>query len=134
MQINFHPLIPSQFRLAERILQQAFNSIQSRVEDLRRILAIQPDGYFLAYHDGEPIGSVCAVDYGAFAYILERTLSLNYLSAPQVILPGENNAAPMLYNQHGFVLQGRLRHMRLSTSNLNEQRNCVYGQTSFAIG
>jgi GNAT superfamily N-acetyltransferase len=55
--------------LANRILQAAFGKSEDRQAELRRILSLQPDGFFIAYLVAEAIGTVCAVDYGNFAYI-----------------------------------------------------------------
>jgi len=54
---------------ADEIARLAFNSPQSRVEDLARFLSFQPGGWLLAYVDGVMAGMVGAVDYGPFASI-----------------------------------------------------------------
>ena len=54
---------------ADEIARLAFNSPQSRVEELARFLSFQPGGWLLADLDGELAGMVGAVDYGPFASI-----------------------------------------------------------------
>ncbi len=54
---------------ADAIFRSAFGAAESRTVELRRYLALQPDGWLLALSDETPVGMVGAVDYGPFAYI-----------------------------------------------------------------
>ena len=54
---------------ADAIMIPAYGVPRSRKRDLRRYLALQPDGWLLAQLDGQPAGLGGAIDYGPFAYI-----------------------------------------------------------------
>jgi GNAT superfamily N-acetyltransferase len=54
---------------ADKIIMSGFGQSESRLEEMRRYLEIQPDGYFVAEQAGILLGMVGAVTYGAFAYI-----------------------------------------------------------------
>ena len=67
--ITITKLTQDYLRDADCILQAAFGSPDSRLEDLRRLTNLQPEGWFLATMDGKPVGTIGAMDYGDFAYI-----------------------------------------------------------------
>jgi len=50
-------------------LRSAFGAPESHVADIRRYLALQPDGWLVAVAQGRPVGMVGAVDYGPFAWV-----------------------------------------------------------------
>jgi GNAT superfamily N-acetyltransferase len=62
MQVNEIPY-------ADAIISAAFEAPEDRRLEISRILEIQPDGFFIASLDGEPVGTVCGIDYGLFAYV-----------------------------------------------------------------
>ena len=51
------------------VLIAAYGEPGSFKPELRRYLALQPDGWRLALSDGAPVGMVGAVDYGSLAYV-----------------------------------------------------------------
>lgn len=61
-------LIDADVAHAAEILSVAFGS-SPWDEGLRRHLALQPEGMLLAEQGGWPVGMVCGVDYGPFAYV-----------------------------------------------------------------
>jgi len=67
--VSICQLADADFDAADGILKAAFGFPESSKPDMRRYLALQPDGWFLAVRAGAPIGMVGAVDYGQFAYI-----------------------------------------------------------------
>jgi GNAT superfamily N-acetyltransferase len=67
--IDIRPLTLDLVNQADELLQSAFGKPERRVNDLLRVLRLQPDGYSLAYLGGELAGMGGAVDYGEFAYI-----------------------------------------------------------------
>lgn len=69
MNIEIRPLTQNDIPAADRVLSLAFGTPGSRAEDLRRCLALQPDGWRMASCDGQLVGTVGAVDYGSFAWI-----------------------------------------------------------------
>jgi predicted N-acetyltransferase YhbS len=69
MQIEIRNLFPSDIPTANAIVCSAFNSLESRAREIRRYLALQPDGWLLASNGDYPIGMVGAVDYGPFAWV-----------------------------------------------------------------
>ena len=106
---------------ADAILMPAFALPRSRKPELRRYLALQPDGWLLVALDGEPVGVVGAIDYGPFAYVglmgvhpaaqrrgvatllMERLLAwLDGRGCPMVLLDASAAGAP-LYTRLGFV-------------------------------
>jgi len=106
---------------ADEIARLAFNSPQSRVEELSRFLSFQPDGWLVAVLNGELAGMVGAVDYGLFASIgmmvvhpdLQRKgIGLELMGAildwieqrgcPQAILEATPSGEP-LYTRLGFI-------------------------------
>ena len=69
MNIEIRNLTSTDIPDAARITTLAFGSPGNRTEELRRCLALQPDGWRLALCDGIPVGTVGAIDYGPFAWI-----------------------------------------------------------------
>lgn len=57
------------FPAADDVLRAAFHADVSFVPRLRRYLALQPDGWLVADDEGQVVGTVGAIDYGAFAYV-----------------------------------------------------------------
>jgi GNAT superfamily N-acetyltransferase len=68
-QITIRTLTDQDLDIADAIMVPAYGVPRSRKRDLRRYLALQPDGWLLALLDGQPAGMGGAIDYGAFAYI-----------------------------------------------------------------
>jgi predicted N-acetyltransferase YhbS len=69
MDIEIRTLTEADLDAADQIMQDAFRRSQSARAELATYLSLQPDGRLLALVDGEPVGMVGAIDYGAFAYI-----------------------------------------------------------------
>lgn len=69
MPISIRPLAETDLETAEIILNLAFQSSSSRLLDLRLCHQMQPDGWFLAVEQDQPLGMVGATNYGAFAYV-----------------------------------------------------------------
>ena len=106
---------------AGAIVTAAFGSPYSRTDEVRRYLALQPDGWLLAMLDGQPVGTVGALDYGPYAYIsllavhpsaqrrgvglalMEHILAwLEARGCPMALLDATDFGAP-LYRRLGFV-------------------------------
>jgi GNAT superfamily N-acetyltransferase len=106
---------------ADGVVVAAYSMPSSRRAELARYLALQPDGWFLVWVDGQPVGVGGAVDYGPCAYVglvgvlpamrrrgialaLMRHL-LNWLDdrgCPTTLLDASAAGAP-LYERLGFV-------------------------------
>ena len=69
MEISIRNLSAADIPAADKIVMSAFGQSESRLDEMRRYLEIQPDGWFVAEQAGLLLGMVGAVDYGAFAYI-----------------------------------------------------------------
>ncbi len=69
MNIQIRALTEADLDTADQIMQDAFRRTQSAHAELAMYHSLQPDGRLLALVDGEPVGMVGAIDYGAFAYI-----------------------------------------------------------------
>ncbi len=69
MSISIRPLAENNLETANTILNLAFQSSASRMQDLRLYRQIQPDGLYLASQNENPIGMVGAINYGTFAYV-----------------------------------------------------------------
>ncbi|HEX7593993.1 MAG TPA: GNAT family N-acetyltransferase, partial [Anaerolineae bacterium] len=69
MNIQIRTLTEADLETADQIMQDAFRRTQSARAELATYLNLQPDGRLLALVNGEPVGMVGAIDYGAFAYI-----------------------------------------------------------------
>lgn len=115
------PLSARWLEPADEVLQAAFGTPGSRLDDLRRIVAVQPEGWHLARIDRQPMGTVGAMVYGDFAWIGmmavlptaqnrgvgRRLLThiLDWLEARgvRVALLDATAAGERLYRQFGFV-------------------------------
>lgn len=102
------------------LLRAAYAVSFSRSAEVRRNLAIQPDGWLLAEEADTPVGMVGVTNYGAFAYVglmavdprmqrrgigqllMEAVISRNY---PTLRLDATSVGAP-LYRRVGFVDDG----------------------------
>jgi predicted N-acetyltransferase YhbS len=112
---------------ADTILSLAFGTPGSRVEELRRCLSLQPDGWLLALNGGEPVGMVGAIDYGPFAWVgmmavhpkVQRQ-GIGYLLMSHILDWLEGRGCPLvrldatqagagLYRKLGFVQAGFTR-------------------------
>ncbi len=69
MKIEILPLTHDDIPAADRVLTLAFGRSGNWSDDLRFYMAMQPDGWLKAAHDGVLVGTVGAVDYGPFAWI-----------------------------------------------------------------
>ena len=69
MEISIRNLSAVDIPAADKIVMSAFGQSESRLDEMRRYLEIQPDGYFVAEQAGIMLGMVGAIDYGTFAYI-----------------------------------------------------------------
>ena len=68
MTVTLQQMTPTNIAIADAILMAAYSS-ESFQEELTHVLALQPDGWFIASLDGEPGGVGGVVNYGPFAYI-----------------------------------------------------------------
>ncbi len=115
------PFVESDIAGADRVLRAAFERETSFEAHLRLTQLIQPDGVLVACQDGQVVGTVGAVDYGAVAYIglmavapdfqghglgrLLITRLLAWLAArgrPTILLDATDKGAA-LYETLGFV-------------------------------
>lgn len=69
MTLTIRNMTEADFYEANQILNLAFGTTDSRIDDLRRYLALQPDGWFYGLLDGRPAATVGAIDFGPFAWI-----------------------------------------------------------------
>ena len=69
MTITIRNLVEAHLESAKVILDAAYGGSRSRISSLRRYLALQPDGVFLALLDDLPAGIGGVIDYGAFATV-----------------------------------------------------------------
>jgi GNAT superfamily N-acetyltransferase len=69
MEITIRNMSAADIPAADKIVMSGFGQSESRLEEMRRYLEIQPDGYFVAEQAGLLLGMVGAVTYSAFAYI-----------------------------------------------------------------
>ena len=134
MPIVIRALTIKDFEAADRILQSAFGSPESRQADLSRYLSIQPDGWFIATIQNEQTGMVGAVDFGSFAYIgmmavltemqhqgIGRALMehlqdwLDERDCPMALLDATEAGAP-LYEHLGFIDDGEIHVFQLPIS------------------
>lgn len=121
MTLTIRLLTAADLDAADAALRAAYDAPASRKPDLRRLLALQPDGWLLATLDGVVAGVGGAVDYGPFAYIgqvgvppgmqrrgvgsalLARLLArLDARGCPLTLLDASEAGAP-LYRRLGFV-------------------------------
>ena len=122
MDISIRGLTEADIAGAEDVLRSAFGAPGSHTADVRRYLALQPDGWLAAITpQGRLVGMVGAVDYGPFAWVglmavhaeaqqrgigsalLQRLLTwLDGRGTPMVLLDATEAGAP-LYRRFGFV-------------------------------
>jgi GNAT superfamily N-acetyltransferase len=69
MEFSIRNMSAADIEAADKIVMSGFGQSESRLDEMRRYLEIQPDGYFVAECAGTLLGMVGAIDYGAFAYI-----------------------------------------------------------------
>jgi GNAT superfamily N-acetyltransferase len=69
MSISIRPLADPDLEAADTIIKLAFRSPVSRLDDLRLYRKIQPEGWFLALQQEQPVGMVGATNYGAVAHV-----------------------------------------------------------------
>jgi predicted N-acetyltransferase YhbS len=124
MNISIDSLADADLESADTILQLAFQSSVSRIDDLRIYRKLSPDGWFLASHRGQPVGMVGAVNYGTFAQVgylavhpgeqrkgiglalMEFLLArLDQQNIPRVFLDASEAGRP-LYEKLGFTVFG----------------------------
>ena len=67
--LRIRGLVAEDFPAADDVLRAAFHANVSFEPRLRRYLALQPDGWLAAEDEGQFVGMVGAIDYGAFAYV-----------------------------------------------------------------
>src|SRR5262245_7480478 len=106
---------------ADAIMIPAYGVPRSRKRELRRYLALQPDGWLMAMLDGQPAGLGGATDYGPFAYIglmavlpslqrrgiasaiMEQLLAWIAARACPTVMLDASPAGERLYEKLGFV-------------------------------
>src|SRR5258707_10230136 len=69
MNLSFRICTEADLAAADDILVAAYQFKGSRKNLLRHYLSLQPDGWWLALVDGNPIGFGRPVDYGAFSSV-----------------------------------------------------------------
>ena len=118
------PLATTDIRHLDGLLQRAFNTSESFGSGIARQHAIQPDGCFVADHEGLPAGMVSTVRYGDFGYIgfmgvepdlqgmglgkalLATAISDAGLHGCQTLLLDATPAGEPLYRSFGFETAG----------------------------
>ena len=125
MTISVHAFTETELEAVDEVIKVAYNVQESRKESLRRYLALQPGGSFVAEQNDAVIGVGGAMDYGPFAYIglmcvhpstqkrgiggliLEHLLAwLDARACPTVLLDATPVGAP-LYERYGFMEDDR---------------------------
>src|SRR5215475_9007664 len=120
-QIVIRTVTEADIDAADAIMIPAYGVPRSRKRELRRYLALQPDGWLLAMLDGQPAGMGGATDFGSFAYIglmavypelqrrgiasaiMERLLSWIAVRGCATALLDASSAGERLYEKLGFV-------------------------------
>lgn len=69
MNISIRLLTSEDLDIADSIVTSAFEFTGSRVDEIRRYFALEPNRWFLATYRDEPAGVVGATNYGPFAYL-----------------------------------------------------------------
>jgi len=69
MDISISPLSENDLEIADSIVRSAFDLSESRLAEICRYFALQPDGWLLATLQDEPAGVVGAINYGPFTYL-----------------------------------------------------------------
>lgn len=130
MSISIHPLTEAELEAVDEVIKIAYNVQESRKESLRRYLALQPGGSYVAEDNDSVIGFGGAMNYGPFAYIglmcvhpsmqkrgiggliLEHLLAwLDAHECPTVLLDATPVGAP-LYKSYGFMEDDRTAVLR----------------------
>jgi GNAT superfamily N-acetyltransferase len=120
-QIIVRPFTEAMLDATNKVVMAAYSVSRSRKDSLRRHLALQPDGSFVALLDGTIVGFCAVMDYGRFAYVglmsvhpgmqkrgiggvlLEHCLSwLEKRHCPTILLDATPVGFP-LYRRSGFV-------------------------------
>ncbi len=131
----------SDFEAVDGILREAFRFPGSRKEELRRYLALQPDGWFVAELDKIPVGTGGFVDYGEFAWIglmgvhssfqsrgIGRFLMKHLLShlgerkVPMIVLDASPAGKP-LYDSLHFIGEGHTSLYELHGKTIPDKQN-----------
>jgi GNAT superfamily N-acetyltransferase len=121
MKLVVRHLTETDLEVAGTIAMAAYERTHSLEAEVRRNLALQPDGWYLALLDDTPVGLGGAVDYGPFAYLglmsvlpamqghgigmalMKRILAwLDDRQCPTVLLNARPRAVS-LYKRCGFV-------------------------------
>ncbi len=132
MHISIYPFTEAELEITNEMLKAAYNVPLSRKESLYRYLSLQPDGAFVAKHEGTVIGFGGAMDYGLFAYIgliavhprvqkrgvggliLERLLTwLDERHCPTALLDASPVGVP-LYKRYSFTAKDTTVVLRLT--------------------
>lgn len=122
--LQIRALHAEDFPVADDVLRAAFHANVSFLPRLRRYLALQPDGWLVADDEGQVVGMVGAIDYGAFAYVglmavrpdrQGQRLGRKLMDALLAGLEGRGNTCALLdaspagaplYERSGFVDAG----------------------------
>ena len=67
--ISIRQLNPEDLAIADSIITSAFGFTGSRLDEIRRYFALEPNRWFLAAYRDQPAGVVGATNYGPFAYL-----------------------------------------------------------------
>ena len=67
--ISIRQLTPEDLAIADSIITSAFGFTGSRLDEIRRYFALEPNRWFLAAYRDQPAGVVGATNYGPFAYL-----------------------------------------------------------------
>lgn len=121
MVLSVRRLTETDLEIAGTIAMAAYNRSQTLEPELRRYLALQPDGWYLALLDETPVGLGGAIDYGPFAYlgmmsvlpsVQSRGIGMALMQAIlawldgrgcQTVLLNARERAVSLYERCGFV-------------------------------
>jgi predicted N-acetyltransferase YhbS len=126
MDLQIRPLSSADVPAADSVLIPAYGREDSAAPELRRYLRLQAGGWLLATVDGEPAGTVGAIDYGPFSWLgllavtpalqgrgiakalMDEILAwLDARACPLVLLDASKAGAP-LYPRYGFVDRDRV--------------------------
>jgi GNAT superfamily N-acetyltransferase len=126
MAISIRALSETNLKIADSIVQSAFQRTESSLKELRLIYKLQPEGAFMAYHWETPVGVVASLIYPHFAYVgplgvhrefqrqgiglalMQRLLFwLDQKGVSQVLLDASPMGQP-LYDKLDFVARGQI--------------------------
>ncbi len=118
---SISPLTENELDATDEVLKMAYNVSQSRKESLRRYLALQAEGAFVAKQQERVVGFCNIMNYGSFAYVglmsvhpalqkqgighilMEHVLAwIDKSGCPTVLLDATPVGIP-LYKYYGFV-------------------------------